>query len=131
MPREEETRLAEDEIVTFIHRAFDKTWGGFGFGTKFPPLSTLLFLTTLSGETQSEDVTVMIRKTLDVMAQRGLHDHLQGGFYRYCTDREWTIPHFENMLYDQAMLLWNYSLAFQLFGDSLYKKVTQKLLQCL
>ena len=131
MPRKEEARLAEDEMVTFIHRAFDTTWGGFGSGTKFPPHSTLFFLMTFLEEKQSDDAAVMIRKTLDGMAQRGLHDHLQGGFFRYATDREWTIPHFEKMLYDQAMLLFNYSLAFKLFGEELYKTVTDKLLQCL
>ena len=50
------------------------------------------------------------------MRLRGLNDHLQGGIFRYCVDREWTIPHFEKMLYDQAMALWSYSLAYRVIG---------------
>jgi uncharacterized protein len=60
-----------------------------------------------------ETLSRMVTTTLDAMMMRGLNDHLQGGIYRYCVDREWTIPHFEKMLYDQAMALWSYSLAYR------------------
>ena len=73
----------------------------------------------------------IITQTLDQMATRGLHDHLQDGFYRYCVDEVWTIPHFEKTLYDQAMLLWVYSLAYKLLAKPAYKTVVEKLIICL
>ena len=60
------------------------------------------------------------------MATGGLHDHLQGGFYRYCIDSTWTIPHFEKMLYDQAMLLWVYSAAYKVLCKQEYKVIIEK-----
>ena len=65
------------------------------------------------------------------MSLRGLNDHLQGGIFRYCVDREWTIPHFEKMLYDQAMALWCYSLAYRVIGKESYKLMAEKILRCL
>ena len=65
------------------------------------------------------------------MNLRGLNDHLQGGIFRYCVDREWTIPHFEKMLYDQAMALWCYSLAYRVIGKESYKIMAEKILKCL
>jgi len=62
---------------------------------------------------------------------RGLNDHLQGGIFRYCVDNEWTIPHFEKMLYDQAMALWYYSLAYKVLGNEVYKLMAEKILKCL
>jgi len=70
----------------------------------------------------------MVEHTLDAMALRGLHDHLQGGFYRYCVDRAWTMPHFEKMLYDQAMLLWEYAAAYKVLGKEHYKEIVQKII---
>ncbi len=69
----------------------------------------------------------MVTTTLDAMMMRGLNDHLQGGIYRYCVDREWTIPHFEKMLYDQAMALWSYSLAYRVTGREHYKTMADKI----
>ena len=65
------------------------------------------------------------------MILRGLNDHLQGGIFRYCVDREWTIPHFEKMLYDQAMALWCFSLAYRVIGKETYKNMAEKILKCL
>ncbi|MBI3282817.1 thioredoxin domain-containing protein [Candidatus Curtissbacteria bacterium] len=65
------------------------------------------------------------------MAKGGLHDHLQGGFFRYCVDSSWRIPHFEKMLYDQAMLLWTYSLGFRIFGGRFYKNVASRIVSSL
>jgi uncharacterized protein YyaL (SSP411 family) len=65
------------------------------------------------------------------MRLRGLNDHLQGGIYRYCVDRQWTIPHFEKMLYDQAMALWCYSLAYKVMGSNEYKKMAESIVRCL
>jgi hypothetical protein len=70
-------------------------------------------------------------RTLEVMQTRGLHDHLQGGFFRYCTDREWRIPHFEKMLYDQALLLWSYALGARVLGRDDFRHTAQSVYRCL
>ncbi len=73
----------------------------------------------------------MVTTTLDAMMMRGLNDHLQGGIYRYCVDREWTIPHFEKMLYDQAMALWSYSLAYRVTVRESYRMMAENIARCL
>ena len=110
---------------------FDKENGGFGKGNKFPPHSTLLFLMAQYEASPNDELKGMITKTLDQMALRGLHDHLQGGFFRYCSDEKWSIPHFEKMLYDQAMHLWVYSVAYKHFGKELYSRTAHQLIDCL
>ena len=119
-----------DRLVAAIVKAFDAIHGGFGNDAKFPPHSTLLFLLAAQ-EAGDKEAGRMAKHTLDAMALRGLHDHLQGGFYRYCTDNAWTIPHFEKMLYDQAMHLWTYSLASRILKESAYAKVAEGILGCL
>ncbi len=129
-PRVQQAEDAEEEaVLQTIKRAF--TGAGFGDGPQFPAHSTLLFLFSYYEETRDREIKAMLEKILDTMAMRGLHDHLQGGFYRYCVDTSWTIPHFEKMLYDQAMLLWVYSVAFRIFKTAEYERVVQKLLFCL
>ena len=84
---------------------YDPEWGGFGRPPKFPPtmaIETLLRRSSLEGDTSLADIAL---HTLDAMAAGGMYDHLGGGFARYSTDREWLVPHFEKMLYDQALLL--------------------------
>ncbi|MEK6956019.1 MAG: DUF255 domain-containing protein [Nanoarchaeota archaeon] len=123
--------VEESKIIEYISSSFDEFAGGFGIEPKFPPHNTLLFL--LSYYEKSKDVKVksMIEKTLDMISLRGLHDHLQGGFFRYCVDPSWSIPHFEKMLYDQAMLLWIFSSAFKIFNKEEYKIVADKIVKCL
>ncbi len=123
-------------VLADYFRSFDADWGGFGPGPKFPPHCTLLFLTYLSAcevlpAEEQYDVDAMVKTTLDTMQRRGLHDHLQGGFFRYCVDREWTIPHFEKMLYDQALLLWSYSAAYARYGTAHYAEVARGIIRCL
>jgi len=86
-----------------LQRRFDQTWGGFGGAPKFPTPSNLLLLTELAGD--NPRAAEMLAATLDQMARGGIYDQLGGGFHRYATDREWKIPHFEKMLYDNAWLL--------------------------
>ena len=121
--------ISVSQIIKKIEIAFDQEFGGFGMQTKFPPHNTLLLLLNFFQETKNESAKEMVLKTLDKMSQRGLHDHLQGGFYRYCVDREWTIPHFEKMLYDQAMLLWIYSISFQLFHREKDRMIVEKIIK--
>jgi uncharacterized protein len=120
----------EHRIANLLRRA-DHQAGGFGPGPKFPPHSTLLYLIFGVDRYRHEGASRILRFTLDVMARRGLHDHLQGGFFRYCVDRDWTIPHFEKMLYDQAMLLWVYARAARLFNDRHYRWVAERIIVAL
>ena len=119
------------ERVDELDRAFDRVHAGFGQSQKFPPHSALLYLQHACAAGLSERAGEMARETLDAMMTRGLHDHLQGGFFRYTVDREWTIPHFEKMLYDQAMLLWNYAVASRLFGSRGYRETAAGIVRAL
>jgi len=121
----------ESSLVTTLSKYYDQKNGGFGTGQKFPPHSSLLFLLYQSALEDSQTINTICSKTLDDIIIRGLNDHLQGGIFRYCVDREWTIPHFEKMLYDQAMSLWCYSLAYRLMGKEPYKIMAEKILKCL
>ena len=122
---------AESQIFKELLYQFDNYNGGFGYAQKFSPSSTLLFMLHSYENSKNEEIKKMIEKTLEVMALRGLHDHLQGGFFRYCVDSNWTIPHFEKMLYDQAMLLWIYSNAYKVLKKESYKVIIDKIVNCL
>lgn len=123
--------MGELPPVDELARYYDEEYGGFGRGQKFPPHSTLLFLLyRLAAEETPLARTISI-ETLDAMQRGGLHDHLQGGFFRYCVDRRWTIPHFEKMLYDQVMALWVFALAFKVLEREEYRTTAEKILLCL
>jgi len=121
----------ESSLVKTLSRYYDSANGGFGAGQKFPPHSSLLYLLFQTGIGDSPSIKTICIKTLDAMQDRGLHDHLQGGIFRYCVDNEWTLPHFEKMLYDQAMALWTYSLAYKVIGKEAYRFMAEKILKCL
>lgn len=123
--------VPEDELLKIVHSMFDGPNGGYGIGQKFPQVSTLLFNLHWFDYSKNPIARDLAEIHLDAMMRRGLHDHLQGGFFRYCTDRAWTIPHFEKMLYDQALLLWAYSAGYKALGKSEYKAVADKIIQCL
>ncbi|HEB89501.1 MAG TPA: thioredoxin domain-containing protein [Deltaproteobacteria bacterium] len=104
-------------------RAADREWGGLGQGTKFPaslPIGLLLREWRRRGD---EDALMLARLTLDRMAAGGIHDQLGGGFHRYSTDRRWLVPHFEKMLYDNALIAVAYLEAFQATGDPAHERV--------
>jgi uncharacterized protein YyaL (SSP411 family) len=121
----------EESLVKNLLSYYDPDYGGFGNAQKFPPHSTLLYLLYFLCVEDNPDAQIICHKTLDAMRLRGLNDHLQGGIFRYCVDRQWTIPHFEKMLYDQAMALWCYSLAYKVIGESSYKKMAESIIRCL
>ena len=121
----------ESSLAKTLSKYYDQENGGFGSGQKFPPHSSLLYLLYQSGLAESPSINTICIKTLDAIRLRGLNDHLQGGIFRYCVDSEWTIPHFEKMLYDQAMALWCYSLAYRVIGKETYKTMAVKILRCL
>jgi uncharacterized protein len=129
---EERPSVADEEkLVEILSGYYDNLNGGFGNGQKFPSHSTLLYLLYNLAVNDSPTVKSICTKTLDVMRLRGLHDHLQGGIFRYCVDSEWTIPHFEKMLYDQAMALWTYSLAYRVIGRVEYSSMAINIIRCL
>jgi uncharacterized protein YyaL (SSP411 family) len=97
----------------------DREHGGWGGGQKFPhPGRVRLLLRAADRGGDVDDYRTVAREALDAMADRGLHDHLGGGFHRYTTDREWTVPHFEKMLYDNAELARLYVEAGRAFGGA-------------
>jgi uncharacterized protein len=116
---------------TDLLRYYDREAGGFGTGHKFPPHATLLsLLYGLAAQDNPAD-RQMVTHTLSAMRRGGLHDHLQGGLFRYCVDRFWTIPHFEKMLYDQAQGLWVFALAYKVLADENDRSTALGIARCL
>jgi len=99
---------------------FDVTYGGFGPAPKFPRSHSLSFLLRAWTRTKDPKTLEMVERTLDAMARGGMHDQLGGGFHRYSTDATWLVPHFEKMLYDQALLARTYLEAYQVTGKAQY-----------
>ncbi|HZU38339.1 MAG TPA: thioredoxin domain-containing protein [Gemmataceae bacterium] len=114
--------------VPALREAFDPVHGGFGSAPKFPhPLENGLLLRAWR-RFGDDDALAMVRRTLDHMAMGGIYDHLGGGFHRYSTDERWLVPHFEKMLYDNALLAVSYLDAFQATGEPLYREIVQETL---
>jgi uncharacterized protein YyaL (SSP411 family) len=115
------------EATRALARQFDSEWGGWGGAPKFPQASTLEFLLRmhLRGD---EEALPMVTATLDAMAAGGMYDLVGGGFHRYSVDREWLVPHFEKMLYDNALLAATYLHAWAVTGEERYRSVTEETL---
>ncbi len=111
-----------------ISGRFDATHGGFGGAPKFPQAMTLAFLLRYHHRTGSAEALSMVTKTLQQMARGGIYDQLGGGFHRYSTDDRWLVPHFEKMLYDNAVLAQVYLEAYQVTGDAEFEKTTRAVL---
>lgn len=111
-----------------IHRNFDPHLGGFGRAPKFPPAMTLEFLLWMYLRDGDELALHMAELTLQKMAYGGMYDQLGGGFARYSTDNEWLVPHFEKMLYDNALLARVYLHAYQVTGKPLYRRIVEETL---
>ena len=105
-----------DQAYGYFERAFDREHGGFGVTPKFPSIANLNYLlrSWARDPEHREAAREMVLRQLDAMRAGGIHDHLGGGFHRYSTDREWLVPHFEKMLYDQAQIAWAYLEGFQI-----------------
>ncbi|MBN1980705.1 MAG: thioredoxin domain-containing protein [Chitinivibrionales bacterium] len=108
--------------VESLKRLFDQRHGGFSPAPKFPQTTVLEFLMICFHRSHDGALQVMVEKTLDAMVAGGMYDHLGGGFFRYSTDEAWLVPHFEKMLYDNALLLESYSKAALLFGRQQYRQ---------
>ncbi|NOZ21884.1 MAG: thioredoxin domain-containing protein [Planctomycetes bacterium] len=117
-----------EQAVRELAGEFDPAWGGFGQAPKFPQASVIRLLLRHHKRTGDEEALRMATVTLDRMACGGIYDHLGGGFHRYSTDREWLVPHFEKMLYDNAQLAAVYLDAYQLTGKPLYRRVAKETL---
>ncbi|MEL7623109.1 MAG: thioredoxin domain-containing protein [Clostridiales bacterium] len=111
-----------------LKQSFDAQWGGFGPPPKFPCPSQLLFLLHYHHFTKDEEALAMVEKTLEQMYRGGIFDHIGFGFSRYSTDRQWLAPHFEKMLYDNALLAMVYTEAWQITKRPLYKVIACKTL---
>jgi uncharacterized protein YyaL (SSP411 family) len=113
--------------VSNLRAQFDLVHGGFGGAPKFPPASTLEFLL----RTGREDALEMVVKTLDEMSAGGMYDLVGGGFHRYSVDEAWLVPHFEKMLYDNALLASTYLHAWVVTGEGRYRRVVEETLDYL
>jgi uncharacterized protein YyaL (SSP411 family) len=105
---------------------FDLAHGGFGGAPKFPTPHNLTFLLRWWKRSGQEEALIMVERTLDAMWRGGLYDHLGFGFHRYSTDERWLVPHFEKMLYDQALLAMAYVEAYQATGKEQYAEVARE-----
>ena len=111
-----------------FQQSFDDSHGGFGDAPKFPTPHSLLFLLRYWKRTGEAKALEMVEKTLQAMRRGGIYDHVGYGFHRYSTDRLWLVPHFEKMLYDQALLVMAYNEAFQATGKQEYEKTVREIL---
>ncbi len=116
---DEQTALA----VHALRRGFDDARAGFGGAPKFPPSMTLEHLLRHHARTGDADALAMAERTFEAMARGGIHDQLAGGFARYSVDAEWVVPHFEKMLYDNALLLRAYTHWHRATGNALAARV--------
>ena len=107
---------------------FDKNYGGFSTAPKFPSPYNLNFLLQWYKKSNEKYALEMVEKTLTSMYQGGIFDHIGGGFHRYSTDIAWRIPHFEKMLYDQALIVNAYIEAYQITKNELYADIAKKTL---
>ncbi|MFL5749689.1 MAG: thioredoxin domain-containing protein [Chloroflexota bacterium] len=117
------TRELLDAATAEIERQFDAGNGGWGSAPKFPQPMTIDYLLRRAATTGDPRPLAVARRSLDAMADGGIHDQLGGGFHRYATDAVWLVPHFEQMLYDNAQLARVYIHAWQLTGDEHYRSV--------
>ena len=116
---------AAEVALAGLKRTFDPEWGGFGGAPKFPHPFELDFCLRAAFERRDAEALQIVVTTLDRMAEGGIHDHLRGGFCRYSVDAEWTIPHFEKMLYDNGPLLALYAEGSLATGEARFGDVAR------
>jgi uncharacterized protein YyaL (SSP411 family) len=125
LPGEETLRGAYEQYV----RRFDREHGGFGGAPKFPSSHNLSYLLRYWKRADEPRALGMVEKTLTEMAKGGMYDHIGGGFHRYSTDEQWRVPHFEKMMYDQAVLAKTYLEAYQGTGDERYAQTAREIFE--
>lgn len=114
------------QAVETLRRHYDSVWGGFGTAPKFPSAHNLIFLMRYHQRAGNTDALQMAEGTLEHLFRGGIFDHAGGGFSRYSTDAKWLAPHFEKMLYDNALLTFAYAEAFQQTGRAWYADVARR-----
>lgn len=122
-----ETELLDAAYVGVV-RNYDSINGGFGGAPKFPPAMTLEFLLRTYARTGNSEALEMVRFTCSKMANGGMYDQIGGGFHRYSTDARWLVPHFEKMLYDNALLSRLYLHYFQISGEQSARETVEGIL---
>ena len=122
-----EQELLDGAYVGII-RSYDSVNGGFGNAPKFPPSMTLEFLLRTYVRNGNEEALQIVRHTVEKMGRGGMYDQLGGGFHRYSTDAKWLVPHFEKMLYDNALLSRLYLHYFQVSKDPFAREITEGIL---
>jgi uncharacterized protein YyaL (SSP411 family) len=111
-----------------LKQRFDEEYGGFGFRPKFPSPHNLMFLLRYWKRTKNKEALRMVEETLHAMRKGGIFDHVGLGFHRYSTDPKWLLPHFEKMLYDQAMLTMAYAEAYQTTKKDEYAQTVREII---
>lgn len=111
-----------------LAQRFDTKNGGFGTAPKFPQPQNMLFLLRYYHFTGEDEALEMVEETLKKMAEGGIYDHIGFGFARYATDETWLVPHFEKMLYDNALLLMAYTECYQLTKNPFYKMISEQII---
>jgi uncharacterized protein len=112
-----------------LSNSFDAVYGGFGGAPKFPIPHMLMFLMRYYEWKRDDRALLMVEKTLNGMADGGIYDHIGYGFARYSTDAMWLVPHFEKMLYDNALLAIAYTEAYQLTKNERYREITEQIIE--
>ncbi len=112
-----------------LAKSFDEQRGGFGTSPKFPTPHHLVFLLRYWRRTENRKALDMVESTLTAMRQGGIYDHIGFGFHRYSTDAQWLVPHFEKMLYDQALLAVAYAEGYQATGRDDFKKTAHEIIE--
>jgi uncharacterized protein YyaL (SSP411 family) len=118
-----------NEALKALAVAFDQEWGGFGKAPKFPSTFHLELMLRAYMTNAGDGPKTIVATTLDAMCSGGMYDHIGGGFARYSTDREWLVPHFEKMLYDQALLLGTYLRGLIVIGRPQYRLVVEETIE--
>lgn len=126
-PRGSVTAAMLDEAFRLLERSFDPVYGGFGGAPKFPIPHNVCFLLRYYDRTGKEKALEMAETTLDAMRRGGIYDHVGFGFARYSVDERWLVPHFEKMLYDNALLAWAYVEAYQVTGKRKYADTAEQI----
>ena len=116
-----------DEAFQIFEERYDKTHGGFGSAPKFPTPNNLSLLMRIWYRNREPEALKMVENSLEKMHRGGIFDHLGYGFHRYSTDQRWLVPHFEKMLYDQALLAIAYTEAFQITGKLHFREAAEQI----
>jgi uncharacterized protein YyaL (SSP411 family) len=119
--------LILDRAASQLAAQFDNEFGGFGSAPKFPTPHHLSFLLRQARRKHDKNALAIVERTLQAMHRGGIFDQLGFGFHRYSTDRRWLVPHFEKMLYDQALLAMAYTEAFQFTGRDEYRQTVEEI----